>query len=249
MSRRVVITGASRGIGFEAAAAFLRRGDEVTITGRSLASLDDAAQKLATLAPLGNLHTISVDSADTAAMIAALEPLKAEVLVSNVGAGFSGSILQTSLEDWHNLLEVNATSAFTAIKVVLPGMLDAGFGRIITVGSMASHQAIKYGVAYTSSKHALLGLTRAVALDVAGKGVTVNMVAPAFVRTDMMIENIERMVAKNGISHAEAESKLAGLSTIGRLIEPEEVADEILRYAAEDAGDLTGQSTTMGFDD
>jgi 3-hydroxybutyrate dehydrogenase len=249
MSRRVVITGASRGIGFETAAAFLRRGDDVTITGRGVASLDEAVSRLATLSPLGNLHAISVDSSDTEAMIAALEPLRAEVLVSNVGAGFSGSILQTSLADWQHLLELNTTSAFTAIKTVLPGMLDAGFGRIITVGSMASHQAIKYGVAYTASKHALLGLTRAVALDVAGKGVTVNMVAPAFVRTDMMIENIERMTAKNGITAAEAESRLAALSTSGRLIEPEEVADEIVRYAAEDAGDVTGQSTTMGFDD
>lgn len=248
MTRRVVVTGASRGIGFSTAVAFLRRGDEVTITGRSMASLEEAQQKLATLAPLGNLRILAVDSADTGAMIAALEPLGAEVLVSNVGAGFSGSILQTSLEDWNQLVEVNSTSAFTAIKVVLPAMLDAGFGRIITVGSMASHQAIKYGVAYVASKHALLGLTRAVALDTLGKGVTVNMVAPAFVRTDMMIENIERMVAKNGISQAEAEAKLAGLSTIGRLIEPEEVADEILRFAAEEAGDITGTSTTMGFE-
>ena len=145
-------------------------------------------------------------------------------------------------------MDTNVTSAFVAMSALLPGMLERGWGRIVTVGSLASHEPIRHGVAYTASKHALLGLTRAVAADVAGRGITVNMVAPAFVRTDMTTENAQRMAYASGGSVTEAERKLAGLSTLGRLIEPEEVAAEICRYVDDEAGELNGQSVALGFE-
>ncbi|CAN5211125.1 SDR family oxidoreductase [soil metagenome] len=242
--RRILITGGSRGIGLRTAEAFVRKGDEVTITGRDPRTLVEAQ---ATLADLGSIRTMEVDSSNLSASAVAFGSIEVDILVSNVGAGFSGSIQQTPLDEWQRMFDTNVTSAFVAIQALLPGMVGRGWGRIVTVGSMASHQAIRYGVAYTVSKHALLGLTRAVAADLTGTGVTANMVAPAFVRTDMMAENARRIVEKSGMTMLEAERKLAALSPLGRLIEPEEVAAAILSFASEDAGDLNGVSTEMGF--
>jgi NAD(P)-dependent dehydrogenase (short-subunit alcohol dehydrogenase family) len=177
-----------------------------------------------------------------------LSGIRADVLVANVGVGYSGTITRTSIEDWDSVMRNNVTSAFVAIQAVIGGMLERNWGRIVTVGSMASHVPVRSGVAYVASKHALLGLTRAIALDTKGTGVTVNMVAPAFVRTDMTEENIERIVAASGLSSSVAEQKLAALSPLNRLLEPEEVAAEIMRFVRDEIGQVTGTSVFMGFE-
>lgn len=243
--RTAVVTGGSRGIGLATARALLERGHRVVITGRNESTLK-AAQ--ADLARPGRVDLLPFDSSDPEATQMSLGSIVADILIANVGVGFSGSIADTPLSRWRQVMDTNVTSAFVAISALLPGMLERGWGRIVTVGSLASHEPIRYGVAYTASKHALLGLTRAVAADVAGRGITVNMVAPAFVRTDMTTENAQRMAYAGGGSVTEAERKLAGLSTLGRLIEPEEVAAEICRYVEDGAGELNGQSVALGFE-
>jgi NAD(P)-dependent dehydrogenase (short-subunit alcohol dehydrogenase family) len=245
MSRRALVTGGSRGIGFATASLLVDLGFEVVITGRSESSLDQAAK---TLSPRGSVATLAFDASDAAATERALVGLDVDALVANVGIGFSGTIANTSVEEWNDLIANNVTSAFIAIKSVLGGMVEREWGRVVTVGSLASHEAIRSGVAYTSSKHALWGLTRSVALDTKGSGVTVNMVAPAFVRTDMTSKNVERIVAKSGLSADVAEQKLAALSSLNRLLEPEEVATEIVRFISDEAGTITGTSTAMGFE-
>lgn len=244
MKRTAVVTGGSRGIGYCVAQQLLENAFDVVITGRNETSLRNAQRELGVL---GNVTIIAFDASDTQVASRLLSVIDADVLVANVGIGFSGTTSKTTVRDWEMLLENNVTSAFVAIKSVLEGMLERKWGRIITVGSMASHIPIRSGVAYVTSKHALLGLTRAVALDTKGTGVTVNMVAPSFVRTDMTTENVERIVAASGLSSDIAEQKLAALSPLNRLLEPEEVATEIMRFVLDETGEMTGTSVAMGF--
>lgn len=245
MTRIAVVTGGSRGIGYSTAGQLLDAGFEVIITGRNESSLGEAQE---TLSSRGSVTTLAFDASSAEDTARVLTPLQVDVLVANVGVGYSGSILKTSLDDWEMVLRNNVTSAFVAIQSVLSGMMERKWGRIVTVGSMASHIPIRGGVAYVASKHALLGITRAVALDVKGTGVTVNMVAPAFVRTDMTKENVTRIVAASGLESDVAEQKLAALSTLNRLLEPDEVATEIMRFVMDEQGEMSGTSVAMGFE-
>jgi NAD(P)-dependent dehydrogenase (short-subunit alcohol dehydrogenase family) len=245
MNRTVVITGGSRGIGLATARQLLELGHHVIVTGRNSESLDEAVRSLSAL---GSITGLAFDSSDHYTARDLLEGTGADILVCNVGMGFSGSITTTTIDEWHQVMDTNVTSAFSAISAVLPGMLAYGWGRIVCVGSIASHQAIRYGTAYTASKHALLGLTRAVAEDTRNTGILANMVAPAFVRTDMTLENTRRIAQARGGTQEDAEARLGALSTLGRLIEPEEVAEQIVKLTAEELT-ATGTSVTMGFDE
>ncbi len=243
MRRVAVVTGGSRGIGFAVARLLVQQGHEVVITGRTTASLEAA---VGALRELGTIRALVLDSADPEQSRRVLGETGAQILVCNVGMGFSGSVTTTSLAEWTRVLDTNLTSAFTAIGAVMPSMLETDWGRIVSVGSIASHQAIRYGVAYTASKHALLGLTRAVAEDTRSTGIRVNMVAPAFVRTDMTLENTKRIAQASGASLADAERRLGEISDLGRLIEPEEVAEKVVELTAEGL-ETTGISVPLGF--
>jgi len=244
VSRLALVTGGSRGIGYSIAEGLLRQGRRVVITGRSVEALNEATARLS---PLGEIRGIVLDATDSdrALEVCSAEPF--DILVCNVGMGYSGSVITTSGEDWRRVLDTNVTSAFDAIGAVLPGMLERSWGRIVTIGSMGSHRPLRLGVAYAASKHALLGLTRSIAEDTRGTGVTVNMVAPAFVRTEMMAETAALIAAGGGMSQEEAERRLGNLSNLGRLIEPEEVADAVLELTTDDL-DVTGVSVPLGFD-
>jgi NAD(P)-dependent dehydrogenase (short-subunit alcohol dehydrogenase family) len=248
-ARTAVVTGGSRGIGFCVARQLAGLGFHVVITGRNEESLLRARRELLSLAGASEVTPLAFDASDPEATRAQLSSVEADVLVANVGIGSSGSITSTTPAQWEQVMATNVTSAFAAIQAVIGGMIARKWGRIVTVGSMASHAGIRYGAAYTASKHALLGLTRAAALDTAGTGVTVNMVAPAFVRTDMTIENAERIAVGSGRSAEEAQQLLASLSPLNRLLEPEEVATEIVRLISDEADETSGQSVPMGFGD
>ncbi|GAA1851448.1 SDR family oxidoreductase [Pseudonocardia ailaonensis] len=238
--RTAVVTGGSKGIGLATARALVASGHRTIITGRSAASLGSAQEALG---GAGLVATLQLDARDHAAAREALAAAAPDVLVANVGAGFSGTAQDTGLADWQSIMDTNVTTAFTAVSAVLGGMLDRGWGRIVTVGSLASHRGLRYAAAYTASKHALLGLTRAVAADIEGSGVTANLVAPAFVRTDMTTENVDRMVAGGRRTAAEAEEQLGRVSTLGRLLEPEEVAVAVLDLVR---GDANGELRILG---
>jgi NAD(P)-dependent dehydrogenase (short-subunit alcohol dehydrogenase family) len=245
VTRLAIVTGGSRGIGYSTASQLLDAGFEVVITGRNDVSLRNAQ---VTLSSRGVVTTLAFDASSADDTVRSLSPISADVLIANVGVGFTGSVMRTSLEDWDMVLRNNVTSAFVAIQSVIGGMLERKWGRIVTVGSMASHIPIRSGVAYVASKHALLGITRAIALDTKGSGVTVNMVAPSFVRTDMTDQNVARIVAASGLKSDVAEQKLAELSSLNRLLEPDEVAAEIMRFVTDEQGDVTGTSVSMGFE-
>ena len=212
--RTVVVTGGKRGIGAAIAARF---------AGERVLALSSA----------------DLDVTDEAAVTAFFADREVDVLVNNAGVSASAPLARTTLEDWNRQLAVNATGAFLCTRAVLPGMLERDRGRIVTVASIAGHVGARYVSAYTASKHAVLGLVRAVAAEVAGTGVTCNAVCPAYVRTDMTqrtIANIEARTGKDG------EAALAAMSPLGRLVEPEEVAFAVEFFAAEEAGAINGQT-------
>jgi len=143
------------------------------------------------------------------------------------------------------LLEVNATGAFLCTRAALGGMVERGTGRIVTVASTAARAGLRYTAAYTASKHAAVGLMRAVAAEVAGTGVTANAVCPTYVRTEMTERSIARIVAVTERSEEEAEAALIASSPLGRLLEPDEVAFAVAFLAAPEAGAINGQALVL----
>lgn len=223
MSRRVVVTGGTRGIGAAIAARFAAGGEDVVAVGRA-----------------------ECDVTDEAAVGALFERVGAvDVLVNNAGTASSATLRRTALADWRAQLNVNATGAFLCTRAALPGMLERGDGRIVTVASTAGVVGAKYTAAYTASKHAAVGLTRAVAAEVAGTGVTANSVCPTFVRTDLTRESLRRIAETTGRSEAEGEAALAAATPLGRLLEPDEVAFAVAFLAAPEAGAINGQTLIL----
>ena len=223
MSRVVVVTGGTRGIGEAIAARFAALGERVIALGRADGDVtDDAA---------------------VADIFERTGPV--DVLVNNAGVSASADVARTTLDDWRAQIAVNATGAFLCTRAVLGGMRERGRGRIVTVASTAGLQGARYTAAYTASKHAAVGLMRAVAAEVAGTGVTANAVCPAFVRTDMTAASVQRIVASTGRSEAQAEEALASMTPLGRLLEPEEVAFAVAFFAAPEAGAINGQTLVL----
>jgi NAD(P)-dependent dehydrogenase (short-subunit alcohol dehydrogenase family) len=149
---------------------------------------------------------------------------------------------RTTLAQWRRQIDVNATGAFLCTRAVLPGMTERGHGRIVTVASVAGHHGSPYTSAYTASKHAAIGVMRAVAAEVTGTGVTANAVCPAYVRSDMTDRTIATVESRTG---RDGEAALAQMSPLGRLIEPEEVAFAVAFFAAPQAGAINGQTLIL----
>jgi NAD(P)-dependent dehydrogenase (short-subunit alcohol dehydrogenase family) len=234
VSRTVVVTGGAKGIGRAVVQRFMALGDRVTVLARDQAAL----AKL----PLG-LATAVCDVTDEAAVSQAFEAIGVvDVLVNNAGMGESAPLHRTTLESWRRHLDVNATGAFLCMRAVIGGMRERGRGAIVTVASTAARAGVPYTSAYSASKHAAVGLTRAVAAELAGTGVTVNAVCPTFVRTEMTSRSIENIMRQTGRTIEESERALAESSPLGRLLEPHEVADTIVFLASPAAAGVSGQA-------
>lgn len=240
MGRVAVVTGGAKGIGMAVSQALAGCGFTVVALGRDT----DALEKLA--AATGGLRGLVCDVTDEAAVTAVFGRIgDVDVLVNNAGVSASAALSRTTLAEWEHQMRVNATGPFLCTRAVLDGMRRRGFGRIVTIASIASHQGAPYVAAYTASKHAALGFTRAVAAEVAGTGVTANCVCPAFVRTEMTSRSVAAIVARTGRSPEEAETALVAFSRLGRLVEPGEVAAAVVYLATDGAGALNGQSIIL----
>jgi NAD(P)-dependent dehydrogenase (short-subunit alcohol dehydrogenase family) len=167
------------------------------------------------------------------------------VLVNNAGIAGSAPVHRIDLASWERMHRVNATGPLLCIQHVLPGMRERGWGRIVTIASVASHQGAPYIAAYVASKHAVLGLMRALSAELAGTGVTANSVCPGYVRTPMTERTIATIMEKTDRSEDEALAALVGDSRLGRLIEPEEVAAAVAYLVGEDASAVNGQSVLI----
>jgi NAD(P)-dependent dehydrogenase (short-subunit alcohol dehydrogenase family) len=234
--RLVVVTGGGKGIGRAVVARFAAAGDRVLAVGRDRAALEGSGASAAEICDV-------TDEAQVAAFFERLE--RVDVLVNNAGVSTSAPLGRTTLKDWDSLLAVNATGAFLCTRAVVPGMIERAEGRVVTVASTAGRAGSRYTSAYTASKHAAVGLMRAVAAELAGTGVTANAVCPAYVRTEMTTRSIARIVSTTGREEAEAEAALAASSPLGRLLEPDEVAFAVQFLAAPEAGAINGQTLVL----
>ena len=221
MSRIVVVTGGAKGIGKAVADRF--SGDDVHAPGHDELDVTNEEQVAAFFERLGRV----------------------DVLVNNAGVAASASLWRTTLENWREHLDVNATGAFLCTRAVVGGMIERGDGRIVTVASVAGLAGSRYTAAYAASKHAAIGLMRATAAEVAGTGVTANAVCPAWVRTDMMRRTVENIVAKTGRTAEEAEAELLDMTPLGRMLEPEEVAAAVVYLASSEAAAINGQALVL----
>jgi NAD(P)-dependent dehydrogenase (short-subunit alcohol dehydrogenase family) len=223
VSRLVVVTGGTKGIGKAVAERFAAAGDRVEAVGRDVLDVTDEKVVNAFFEQVGPV----------------------DVLVNNAGIASSAPLARTTLDEWREHLEVNATGAFLCTRAVLGGMIERGDGRIVTVASTAGRAGARYTAAYAASKHAAIGLMRATAAEVAGTGVTANAVCPTWVRTDMLRRTVGRIVEKTSLEAPEAEASLIGMTPLGRLLEPEEVAHAVEFLASPEAAAINGQTIVL----
>lgn len=246
--RAAVITGGGRGIGACCARVLSRAGATVVVASRSADELNRVVSTIE--AEGGTGYACPVDVTDPASIeaLAAFARERAgtvDILVNNAGIATSAPVHRLELADWNRVMAVNATGTFLCTKAFIPDMLHAGWGRIVNVASVAGVMGAPYIAAYTASKHAVVGLTRAVAAEVAAKGVTVNAVCPGYVDTEMTQLSVDTIVAKTGKTAEEAVAWLTGTTPLGRLIRPDEVAHAVLSLCNEHAGATNGQTLVL----
>ena len=224
-----MVAGGGTGIGLACARALTAAGYSVTVLGRREAPL------LAAVAS-GAAAGLLVADARTP------PPLRHSfsVLVNAAGVAESAPFNRTPVEMFQRALEVNLLAAVALTHALLPGMLAAGHGRVVHIASTAALRGYAYTTAYTASKHALLGFCRALALEVAAKGVTVNAVCPGFTETAIVADSIARIAARNGRGDAEARAELTRHNPQGRLVQPEEVAAAVLYLCGDGAAAVNG---------
>jgi 3-hydroxybutyrate dehydrogenase len=245
------ITGGGRGIGLACARALLQQGFSVTIAGRDGATLDAAAAQLAPAAAAGaRIGSCVLDVTDEGAVQAAVAAAArargpVAILVNNAGQAQPAPFARTSAEHWQRMLDVNLSGAFHCTQAVLPQMLEAGWGRIINIASTAGLKGYKYVTAYVAAKHGLVGLTRALALELATKNITVNAVCPGYTETEIVQDAIANIVHKTGRSEAQARAELAAANPQQRLVQVEEVANAVAWLCQPGAGAITGQSIAV----
>ncbi len=211
-----MVSGGGTGIGLACARALTAAGYAVTVLGRREAMLVAAIEA-------GAAEAMVVADARTPPALHGYT-----VLVNAAGLAESAPFHKTPVEMFQRAMEVNLLGAVALTHAVLPGMLAAGHGRVVHIASTAALRGYAYTTAYTASKHALLGFCRALALEVATKGVTVNAVCPGFTETDIVADSIARITARTGRSEAEARAELVRGNPQGRLVQPDEVAAAVL---------------------
>ena len=241
----VVVTGGSRGIGRACAARFLAAGHQVLLTGRNEDALAKAAAELGGEGGDGAIDIAAFDVTDESAVEHHLRPLAVDVLVNNAGWANSAPLERVPLGDWEAMLKVHATGAFLCTRAVLGGMRERGWGRIVTVASVAGVVGGPYIAAYTAAKHAAIGLMRATAAEVAGTGITANAVCPGYVDTPMTDASVSRLAGRTGRSPDETRDILVSTSPLGRFITPEEVAAAVAYLASPEAAPVNGQTILL----
>jgi NAD(P)-dependent dehydrogenase (short-subunit alcohol dehydrogenase family) len=249
--RHALVTGGSRGIGAAIAARLLADGASVTLLGRDRPVLEDTARTLAQQGQCeGRVGLVQADVTDEHSVASAFAGAvdrfgTVAILVNNAGQAHSAPFGRTDLALWRRMLDVNLTGTFLCTQAAVAPMLAGGWGRIVNVASTAGLIGYGYVSAYCAAKHGVIGLTRALALELARSGVTVNAVCPGFTETDIVRDAVATIVAKTGRSEAQAREELSARNPQKRLIQPEEVADAVAWLCQPGAGAMTGQAIAV----
>ncbi|MER9440885.1 SDR family oxidoreductase [Mesorhizobium sp. M0340] len=242
--RHALVTGGGSGVGRAIALALAGAGINVTICGRRVEPLAEVA------AENKRIFAVAADVTDEASMTALYEAAQAargafDIVVANAGMSGSAPALRTSLADWQRTLDVNLTGAFLTVKPALAGMAVRKTGRVIFVASTAGLKGYPYVAAYVAAKHGVVGLMRALAVETAKSGITVNAVCPGFVETEMLESAVQRIVEATGRSSEQARASLAATNPQDRFIQPEEIAAAVLYLCGDAARSITGQTISI----
>lgn len=242
--RIALVTGGGRGIGRAVALSLASAGADVAVTARSAKELEETAAAIRATGRRAEAIVCDVaERPQVDAMVARVRTALGDplILVNNAGIAGSAKLAETTDEMWDRMLRVNATGAFYCTRAVLPLMLQAKWGRIVSMASVTARVGAPYIAAYTASKHALLGLTRAVAAEVANRGITANAVCPGYVDTEMTDASTANIVKRTGRTERDARKILEDFSPQGRLMTAAEVAAMTTYLCSEAARGINGQ--------
>lgn len=246
--RGAVITGGGRGIGAATARALAAAGARVLVAARHESEVEAVAAALRQSGAQAWATHCDVADPESTTVLArtAGERLGAvDILVNNAGTASSAPLHRTSLEEWQRLLAVNATGTFLCTQALLPGMLERGWGRVVNVASVAGLEGAKYIAAYCAAKHAVVGFTRAMAIETTGSGVTVNAVCPGYVDTPMTDTTLGIVAERMRKSRDEALHAILAHSGQPRLVTADEVAATIVALCDDAAAALTGLTLVL----
>ena len=246
--RIALVTGGGRGIGRAVALSLATAGADVAVTARSSKELEETAAAIRALGRRAEAIVCDVtDRPLVDAMVARVKSALGDplILVNNAGIAGSAKLADTTDDMWDRMLRVNATGAFYCTRAVLPMMLQAKWGRVVNLASIAAKAGGLYIAAYTASKHAFLGLTRAVAAEVAARGITVNALCPGYVDTEMTDASAANISKRTGRSEQDARKILEGFSPQGRLMTAPEVAALATYLCSDVARGINGQSLVI----
>lgn len=242
--RHALVTGGGRGIGRAVAKALAGAGATVTVLGRDRATLEGAVSGK-------DAHgLVLADVTDPKAVEAAIHDAVSrhgpiDLMIANAGAAASAPFMKSGPDVFKRMLDINLLGVVNVTQAVLGSMVERGFGRVVAVASTAGLKGYPYVSAYCSAKHAVVGLVRALALETAKTGVTVNAICPGFTDTDLVAESLERIMAMTGRTREEALNEFVKHNPQQRLIRPEEVADAVLWLCGENARSVTGQAIAV----
>ena len=242
--RHAFVSGGGTGVGAAAAVSLAEAGARVTIVGRRREPLEATAARHPWIRGVTGDVT---DPEGVAAMVAEAARLHgaADIVVANAGATVARPFLKMEAGDLTRMLDVNLGGVFHLWRATLAPMIEAGWGRLVAIASTAGLKGYAYVSTYCAAKHGVIGLTRALALETAKTGVTVNAVCPGYTDTPMLTQSIARIMAKSGRTLAEAEAALKAANPQGRFIRPEEVAETVLWLCGADAASITGQAISV----
>ncbi|WP_229414572.1 SDR family NAD(P)-dependent oxidoreductase [Zemynaea arenosa] len=243
--KHALVTGASRGIGLAIARALADEGARVTLAARDPVALQEAQ-----LAVGRGAHALTIDITDGEAVQRAFADAVQrsggiDILINNAGQAGSAPFVKTDAELWQRMIDTNLSGTYHCIQAALPHMLAQGWGRIVNVASTAGLSGYRYVAAYCAAKHGVVGLTRALALELAAKGITVNAVCPGFTETDIVQEAVANIMRKTGRNAEEAKAELAAHNPQGRLVQPDEVANAVLWLCLPQSSAMNGQTIAV----